>query len=239
MKNIFLVILIFVALFLGCKSRSENVREDVNECVTSIKEDFQYLRIRPQDKLWISMLPTKVDFIKRRLPQLKGKTVHVILQCHDSPYGLHTMRAWEIAQVDKCQRRVYHFLNQIKPKLLVIEGLVDDQLNMIPGFMSEEKRYRVLEYSRKNPKPNCYSIGGEPDGVYELGFRFMFNNLSDGFDATVALRSYYHIARIAYWIERENVPPPYVIVIGAFHKREYLKVAKDYQIKIIYHDATK
>ncbi len=185
---------------------------------------------------WQTYLPKKQRYIQDNIGKLRGKTVHVVLQVHDDP--INPMTIDEILQVDAFQAKVATILVDLQPKLLVIEGLFTDELTSDDWgeILKSWHRYASAQYASKNP--DCIAIGMEPDVIGKQDIEFLRQGEYELFWAIVRFRSYYGLARLGAKMEKYKLYKDAVIVIGAAHRGEFELAASQYDINVVFHDAS-
>lgn len=210
--------------------------DDISDATIIMRTKSVNLEKAPKQAL-IDVLPQKQQYLGEYLPRLKGKTIHVVLQTHDSD-PVERMTSEQIAAVESSQARVLSELKYIRPKLLVIEGVFVDEPNRaeIAIWAGLWKRYNSIVYA--NAYPQCIAVGMEPRVIAIQDKEYYRQNKMSVFLAAVRFRSYYSLARAAEKMEKYHLVRDTAIVIGAAHGPEFERAAKEFGFKLILHDAS-
>ena len=207
---------------------------------------------------WRRDLQNLKPYLQRELPQLKGKTLHVILQAHDA--GAEQVQDPEVVA---SPAKTLETLNKLKPKLLTIEGSymekfnresfvaemntsVSEILSTFGGGMRAKpselydlylKHNTVLRYA--NDHPECHTIGGEWRGVHVLdlvmGFPGAPPAAEHAFHTGSRIRTWMTAARIGEFMRRDHLKEG-TIVIGRNHRSDFELLGKLFGVKVVFYE---
>lgn len=213
-------------------------------------------------KDWQANLLCLKPYLSKQLPELQGKTLHVVLQWHTS-----FTAGFDDPNIRQSQQAVLDRLTSLHPKLLTMEGSyldrftkasymleidrTSDELDafrrMVPSqpiptekeaeFTKVMRENAVLGYAYQHPE--CHAIGGEWRGVHSLDVIMMFPDAPQeapaAFAAGSRLHSWLTAARAGEFMTKDGLTEA-TIVIGANHRQDFEALAKTFGVNIVFHE---
>jgi len=209
---------------------------------------------------WRKDLQNLRSYLQKELPQCQGKKFIIVLQTHD---GFGNKGPLDPI-VASSQKKVAATLNQLRPRLLGIEGSymgnfsresygaeltqsVKELIEVLggkqvsdPGDPSELDWYLSRDASMKyaHDNPDCHSYGAEWRGLHMLDFVMGMPNVPPvahhAFRTQSRIRSWALVARAGEVMRREKLSEV-VIVIGKNHRQDFEQLATLYNLNFVYH----
>jgi hypothetical protein len=272
---VFCVLMVVLGL-LACQQPSQPIQsepplsptaqfyQDYDRDVDEVLTVSNMLPNVPSIRGWRQDLQNLKPYLERELPQLQGKTLHVVLQQHDEFAEMGEQKQTTAAS----QTKTMEALNQIHPRLLSIEGSYLDKFtkesfiaaldksaaeamevsgggqkpsnpgdNEPGGFNWFLNRNAVLKYGYEHS--DCHTIGGEWRGVHMLDAVMMAPNApppaQHAFHTASRIRSWNTAARVGEFMRRDGLSEG-TIVIGSWHRPHFELLEKLFGVRVIFHE---